>query len=136
MHAALAKCSHPGKAEVVFLPMIDLSASDDTFIYSTLHFIATQAKFYNYTPMLTFDQPFWWKALLILENTELSSPIKGIILRLGGFHTLMSFLGCIGHLMEGSGLKELLCFIYADNTVPQMLTGKGYSRAIRGYFFY
>jgi hypothetical protein len=72
---------------------------------------------------------------LILENTELSSPIKGIILRLGGFYTLMSFLGCIGHLMEGSGLKELLCFIYADNTVPQMLTGKAYSRAVRGYFF-
>lgn len=134
MHAALEKCSHPGKAEVVFLPMIDLSASDDTCIYSTLHFIATQAKLYNYTPILTFDQPLWWKAMLILENAELSSPIKGIILRLRGFHTLMSFLGCIGHIMEGSGLKELLCLIYADNTVPHMLTGKAYSRAVRGYF--
>ena len=46
--------------------------------------------------------------MLIIENAEFSSPIRGIILKLGGFHTLMSFLGCIGQIMEGLGFKELL----------------------------
>ena len=44
----------------------------------------------------------------------------------------MSFLGCIGHLMAGSDLKELLEVIYASNAVDNMLTGKPISRAVRG----
>ena len=46
----------------------------------------------------------------------------------------MSFLGSIGHLMAGSGLKELLELIYAPNAVQHMLSGKSVSRALRGHF--
>ena len=45
----------------------------------------------------------------------------------------MSFLGSIGHLMAGSGLKELLELIYAPNAVEYMLSGKAVSRAVRGH---
>ena len=44
----------------------------------------------------------------------------------------MSFLGCIGHLMAGSDLKELLEVIYTSNAVDNMLTGKAISRAVHG----
>ena len=44
-----------------------------------------------------------------------------------------NFLGCIGYLMAGSGLKELLEVIYASNAVDNMLTGKAISRAVRGH---
>ena len=47
-----------------------------------------------------------------------------IILQLGGFHTLMSFLGCIGHIMAVSGLQYLLEQAYVANIVKHMLTGK------------
>ena len=57
-----------------------------------------------------------------------------VFLRLGGFHQLMSFLGSIGTLMEGSGLKIALETIYAPVTVGHMMTGKAYARAIRGHF--
>ena len=40
----------------------------------------------------------------------------------------MSFLGCIGHLMAGSDLKELLEVIYTSNAVDTMLTDKPISR--------
>ena len=53
---------------------------------------------------------------------------------LGSFHTVMNLLGCIGTLMEGSGLNEILGEVYGDNAVVHMLTGKAYSRAIRGNF--
>lgn len=133
MHAALANNNHPGKSEVVFLPMIDLSSSDENCLYSTLLFIASQASYYGYTPILTFDQPLWWKSMLIVENDEQRSPIRKIILRLGGFHTIMNFSGCIEHLMDGSGLQELLSLVYAENAVPHMLSGKAISRAVRGH---
>ena len=56
-----------------------------------------------------------------------------MVLRLGGLHTEMSFLGAIGHLMGGSGLQELLEVIYADSAVSHILTDKAISRAIRGH---
>ncbi|KAJ8729647.1 hypothetical protein PYW08_001228 [Mythimna loreyi] len=45
----------------------------------------------------------------------------------------MSFLGCIGYIMAGSGLKEVLSLIYAPVSVEKMLSGHAYSRAIRGH---
>ncbi len=67
-------------------------------------------------------------------NEGSTSELKSIVLRLGGFHTIMSFLGCIGQLMAGSGLSELLETIYAPNAVAHMLTGKAVSRATRAHF--
>ena len=46
----------------------------------------------------------------------------------------MSFLGCIGHLMAGSGLQDVLELVYAKNAVTHMMSGKAVSRAVRGHF--
>ena len=56
-----------------------------------------------------------------------------LLLRLGGFHTLMSFLASIGHIMTGSGLQRLLELVYAENTVKHIMSGKAYDRAFRGH---
>ena len=45
----------------------------------------------------------------------------------------MSFLGSIGHVMGGSGLEELLEQIFAGNVIPHIMSGKAYSRALRGH---
>ncbi len=71
--------------------------------------------------------------MTIQQSIATDSEIKSIVLRLGGFHTEMSFLGTIGHLMAGTGLRELLECIYAGNTVGHMLGGKAVSRAVRGH---
>lgn len=128
---------HPGKSSVMFLPMIDMNPSDMTCINSTLHFVsdyADYAKRHDVVPVVTFDQPLWWKAMTITEGAPLDSHLHSIIPRLGGFHTLRSFLGSTGHLMSGTGLQELLEVIFAVNTVPHMISGKAYARAVRGYF--
>ena len=57
-----------------------------------------------------------------------------VVCRLGGFHTLMSFLGSIGTLMAGSGLSNVLETVYGKNGVEHMMTGKAITRAIRGHF--
>lgn len=124
---------YPGKSDVVFLPMIDMNASDISCVYSTLNFICSQARCYGVTPVVTFDQPLYWKAYTIIANEMPDSSLKSLVLRLGGFHTEMSFLGCIGHIMSGSGLQEILEIVYASNTVPHMLNGKVVARAIRGH---
>ena len=127
------KGEHPGKSSVLFLPMIDLNPNDPSCIYSTLQFVASHATNYGCTPVITFDQPLWWKANAIVESQPPTSAIKSIVVRLGGFHTEMSYLGCIGHLMAGSGLRQVLEEVYASNTVGHMLSGKAISRAVRGH---
>ena len=52
----------------------------------------------------------------ILSITDEAHQEWSVVIRLGGFHTQMSFLGSIDHLMAGSGLS-----------------GKAVSRAIRGH---
>lgn len=75
--------NYPGNSSVSFLPIIDLNVSDMTCIYSTLHFVSNQAKCYDITAILTFDQPLYWKALSIIQNENPGSHLKSVVLRLG-----------------------------------------------------
>ena len=61
---------------------------------------------------------------------------RSIVLRVGGFHTAVSFLGCMGRLAAGSGLQQLLEVVFAQNSVTHMLTGKAIARAVRGHFLF
>lgn len=133
MMQLIHKGDHPGKSSVMFLPMIDMNPGDSTCIYSTLTYICDHAKRHNVTPIITFDQPLWWKALEIVNSQPEDSNLRQIVLRLGGFHLEMSFLGCIGHLMASSGLQNVLELIYAPNAVIHMMSGKAVARAVRGH---
>ena len=118
------------KSEVLLLPIIDLNPSDETCVYSTLLYIQRQAeRLHIPTPCITFDQPLWLKAVEIIKAKSMNT-----VCRLGGFHTMMSFMGSIGSMMKGSGLEEALETSYGPNTVTQMISGKAISRALRGHF--
>ena len=66
---------HPGKSSVSFPPMIDMDLNDYSCVYSTLKFVCSEARWQNITAVLTFDQPLWWKAQVIVAN-ELSNSDK------------------------------------------------------------
>ena len=80
----------------------------------------SQAKKLNvHIPCVTFDQPLWLKTFNIVRAENFQ-----IVYRLGGFHTLMSFLGSIGTLMKGLCLEDLFAEVYAENSVTHMIPGK------------
>lgn len=118
---------YPGKTNIDFLPIIDMPPSDQSCIYSTLKFILHEASRYNRTAVITFDQPLYWKSVLIRNDSNM----KDLVIRLGGFHTQMRFLGSISHIMSGSRIKALLEVVYAGSSVNHMLSGKAVSRALR-----
>ena len=89
---------YPGQFSINFLPMIDINPTNASCIYSTLYFVADQAKRYGVTPVLTFDQLLWMKTQHILDAVPSTSRIKNIALRLRGSYMEMSFLGSIGIL--------------------------------------
>ena len=51
--------------------------------------------------------------------------------QLGAFYTRMRFLGCIGYIMSNTRMGDALELIYAENTVPHLLSGKAVDRAIK-----
>ena len=114
--------THPGKSSDIFLPMIDLTPSDPTCVRSTLEYIVDHVSRYNTTPVITFDQQLWWIAYMVIKAQPRESPLRQIILILGGFHIEMSFLGSIGSLMAGTGLKEVMSQVYAEGSVDHMLS--------------
>ena len=84
--------SYPGKSTVHIMPMIDEKSSDFSCIYTTMMFIAQESRKYGKQPLLTFDQPLYWKAIEIQKH-EKDSIVNDIVLILGSFHILMSFVG-------------------------------------------
>ena len=101
-----------------------------SMVYSTLLFIIEQSnKLGMETASITFDQPLWLKAYEIATEKCLK-----VVLHLGGFHTLMSFLSCIGYFMEDSGIETALQTVYGENSVKHMMSGKAIARALRGHF--
>jgi hypothetical protein len=121
---------HPGQSAVEMLGIIDLSPSDETCIYSSLVYAIQQAVSAKLpTPCITFDQPLYIKSVDISKKSNLN-----VVLKLGGFHTILSYLGSIGHLMKGSGFEEVQSVIFGSNTIEHVLSGKAYARAVRGHF--
>ena len=72
----------------------------------------------------------------IAQQVKWSHPkeFSNHILRLGGFHSMCSFISAVGRLWGDGGLKALLVDsgVYAEATVGMMLAGKEFHRSIRG----
>ena len=133
MHIIHQGLDHPGQSSIVFLPMIDLYSGDKTCILSTLNFVCDLSSKHQVPPIITFDQPLYWKAAEIITDAPEASQLKNIVLMLGCFHTFMNLLGAIGKLMEGTGLTNIMEVVYGENAVHHMMTGKSVQRAFRGH---
>ncbi|KAE8746250.1 hypothetical protein FOCC_FOCC007122, partial [Frankliniella occidentalis] len=116
-------------SDIQALPFVNLSPSNPSTIYSCLRVASQKCEDHNQKHcIVTFDLPLYVKAKSIADEC-----LPNIIPRLGGFHTLMSFMGAAGHIMNGSGLEELWQTVYAENSIPKMLGGHAYSRALRAH---
>lgn len=121
-------------SRIIYLPFINAPPSEYDTIYTALLSAIEKCKSLKQEAcVITFDQPLYIKARDIVESIgPIPESIK-IFIRLGGFHLLMSFMGAIGYIMNGSGLKELFQVAYAPASVEKMLTGHAYARALRAH---
>ena len=56
-----------------------------------------------------------------------------MIFQLGGFHILMSLLGSMRNLMNGSGLEEAFDEFYSGGTIKYILSRHAVARALRAH---
>ena len=127
-------------SSIQVLPFINLDPTKLDTIYSALTFAPEQMVKQDPTPpvgkkllaAVTFDQPLFAKA----DDIALTNPteLDRLLIRLGGFHMAISYMGGIGFIMKGSSIEDVLATVYAPNTIVHMLTGHAYSRTLRGHF--
>ena len=75
MHTLHKEFDHPSQSSIAFLPMIDMYPGDKTCIFSTLECVCKLSFQYSAPPVVTFDQPLFWKASEIIHEVPHNSPI-------------------------------------------------------------
>lgn len=122
------------KSQTLYLPFINAPASSYSTIYTALLTAARKCKSMKQDICcVTFDQPLYFKAREIISSSPADHELSTVVVRLGGFHLLMSFLGAIGYIMDGSGLQDAFSIVYAQASTEKMLAGHAYSRAVRAH---
>ena len=120
---------HATKActKAVYLPLIDMAPAEPTTMLTAM----VEAQLTNTTEqtytIFTNDQQLYHIAVDI--TWVYSELFINFIPRLGGMHTLMSFVGTVGTLMADTGLEPIMNAAFGG--VSKMLTGKKYPQNIR-----
>ena len=105
--AMISRVSLPmTKTEIGYLPLWNSSPTDISTVYTVMVSIQTLTNQMGQEhTIITFDQAIYktakeiqWKRPSLFEN---------MVIRLGGFHILMNYLGTIGKMVAGSGVAEL-----------------------------
>ena len=116
------------QTKTVYLPLIDMAPAEPTTMLTAMVEAQqlTNSTGQVYT-IFTNDQQLY--RIVVHITWVYNELFLNFIPRLGGMHTLMSFLGSIGTLMADTGLEPIMNAAFGG--VPKMLTYPQNSRALR-----
>ena len=118
---------------VGFMPILNAPITAYDTIHSVMKLCQAmmEAMARKYT-VITFDEAVFFKAMELIWSNP--NEYKNIIVRLGGFHIILTFLKVIGKRFESSGIVELWseCDVFGPSAGENALSGKHYNRAVRG----
>ena len=127
---ARLKEEEPGSAtRFLFGPLIDAPPSHPDTVLTTLLYIEWFMKQHNVNNCHVSADMQLYKVVMQIKRSY-PDRWRHLIVRPGGMHVLMSFVGCIGNLMCSSGLEEILNAGFKG--VANMLLGKVWPKALRG----
>lgn len=117
-----------------YCPFIQSPPTNPNVVREALQIcIKASAKLGLQHTVITQDQAIYEISYTLRKVTPDDYP--NLVLRLGGFHLLMNYLGAVGKFMTGSGLRTLLVSsqIMLEGTANKILSGKGYYQAINAH---
>ena len=114
--------------KAVYMPLIDTPPADPSTMMTAL---AEAGRLTSETgqefTIFTCDQQLYRISLQVIWAYP--EQFSNVILRLGGMHMLMSFVGAVGSLMSESGLSEIMNAAFSG--VAKMLNGKKFPQNVR-----
>ena len=132
----------PLPQNIGYMPIINHSPDDLATVYTVLSSAINTVDALDYEPSsdeatqpsvtITVDQAVYAKAVEVCNNPCLRNHMKPVVLRLGAFHTAMTFIAVIGKRYGSAGLRDILIEsdVIAEGSVDQVLNGRQYNRAI------
>ena len=122
------------KSKIHYLPVIESSPTElATVKYLLNSAIEWSEKLQLPSIIVVFDQAIYSKA----QQLRWSDPVmeRRLVLRLGEFHTCMSFLSILGKRYKNSGFEDVLieAEIIAEGSMNGVLSGHMYNRSIRAH---
>jgi hypothetical protein len=99
-------------SKIIFLSFIRTPPTDTVFISPFEASERSKGQIQKPAPLLLINHCSLRPEILLRE-------LSCVVVRLGEFHLLMSFIGCIGAIMAGSCLKALFMTIYTDHRPGQ-----------------
>ena len=116
------------KTNAVYLPLVDMNPTNPTTIMTAMVEAerVTNQTGQEYT-LFTNDQQLY--KITVGITWVYQERFLKLIPRLGGMHTLMSFVGAVGSLMSDSGLESIMESAFGG--VSKMLSGKKFPQNVR-----
>ncbi|XP_067931037.1 uncharacterized protein [Watersipora subatra] len=122
------------KSQIHYLPVIEAPATEMSTICHVLERslnICKELEIPNI--VVVFDQAIYAKAQQVRWKNETMK--SRLVVRLGEFHTMMTFMGVIGKRFQLSGLEDILIEsgVVAPGSIKGVSSGHMYNRAIRSH---
>eukprot|EP00794_Sanderia_malayensis_P004436 gene4436-5029_t len=116
------------KNKAIYLPLIDMTPSDPDTMLTALHEALKLTKARG-QEKLVFKSDRQLYRVAVEVAWVYQNRFSDVVIRLGGMHMLMSFVGAVGSLMEGSGLSEVLKTTFSG--VEKMMSGKKFPQNVK-----
>jgi len=116
-----------GFTKPVFYPATEYSTVQQCLLIS----VDAMKKLHQEYTFVMFDLAMAKIAYNIIWNSP--ETFSGVIVNLGGFHTMCAYTAALGRMMPGSGFEELLieARLCASGSITQIMNGKHFNRAMR-----
>ncbi|KAK3732161.1 hypothetical protein RRG08_026543 [Elysia crispata] len=116
------------KSVVDYMAPINASINENSTIQAVIQISQEVEQEYTF---VTFDLAVAKKAYALIWHD--AERYKNVVIHLGVFHTVLSYLGVLGKLMKGSGFEDIIteAGLCASGSLDKMMNGKHYNRALR-----
>jgi len=120
------------KDNVGYLPTINAPATNMSAVYQVLiKSLQIKETLNLQSIVVVFDQALYAKATEIKWKHR--AQFNDLVLRMGVFHTICTFLSVIGKRFQDAGLRDVIVEsgVIAEGSVAGVLEGRTYNRAVR-----
>ena len=124
----------PPPCTIGYSQTIDASPTETSTVYTLLkRSVAFCDQLGQEDVVIVLDQAIYCKAKEIIWQCP--NEFRRVTLRMGAFHICCNFLGLLGQRYGDAGLSDVIieCGVVAPGSLPAVLTGHHYNRAIRAH---
>ena len=125
-------CQHVQPSNIGYMAPIQSPITDVSVVYQCLQTsMKVSSTLGQKFTFVTFDLAAAKLAMNVVWNEP--KKFESVVIHLGAFHTLCSYMGALGKYVESSGFEEVIleAGVCASGSLQQVMDGRHYNRSLR-----